>query len=206
MTRVLAILAALPLCLAFGARSAPSDGTCHDPVRLDASASALKEAFNESSGSVRLLFVVDPICPACLRGAEELNRTVLAPNSGDKRLRTFVVHVPVIGAKEIDARRTCKLLTHGQVTHYWDGAGDFGRTLASALALKTKKGDPVYAWDVWLLYGAETKWTDTLPPRPRKMMHQLNALSEGSSYDFFDANEFALQVGSALKNLNSPNQ
>lgn len=150
MTRLAAALVALHLPWGFNALAAPNEGTCQNPVRLDASASALKEAFNDSGGNVRLLFVVDPICPACLRGAEEMNRAVLAPRTSDTRLRTFVVHMPVIGAKEVDTRRTCELLTHGQVKHYWDASGDFGRTLANALELKTKKGEPVYAWDVWL--------------------------------------------------------
>ena len=198
MTRLAALLL-ITLSVAFTALGAPEVGTCQNPVRLDAKASALKAAFNESGSDVRLVFVVDPICPACLRGIEEMNRTVLAPNTGEKQLKTFVVHMPVIGAKEIDTRRTCKLLTHGTVTHYWDDSGDFGWSLSSVLELKTKKGERVYAWDVWLLCGREAMWTDTLPPRPTKMMHQLMALSDGPRKDFFDSDEFATKVEEALK-------
>jgi hypothetical protein len=199
MIRAAAIFLCLSLFSSLQALAEPEkNGSCRKPIRLDTSASALKQAFNESPSSVRLLFVVDPICPTCLRGADDLNRAVLAPNKQDKRLVTFVVHLPVIGGKEIDTQRTCKLLTDGNITHFWDATGEFGRALASALELKTKAGKDVYAWDVWLMYGPDAQWSGTLPPRPRKMMHQLMALSGDASHDFFDANEFALQVEKAL--------
>lgn len=192
-----AALTALVLT-SFGTSASPEDGSCQNPIRLDAEASALREAFNSATGSTRLLFVVDPVCPACLRGAGEMSRTVMEPYGGDKRLAAYVVHLAVIGGKEGDTRRTCELLTHGQVKHFWDPTGQFGRPLAKAVDLKTSKGADVYAWDVWLLYEPRAQWEGVLPPRPIKLMHQLMALSDGSHYDFFDAEAFAKDVAKSL--------
>ena len=63
-------------------------------ANLDDQATALREDFNRAKGAVRLLFVVDPICPGCLRGLDDMNRDLLAATR-DPRLVTFVVHEPV---------------------------------------------------------------------------------------------------------------
>ncbi|MBL0123623.1 MAG: hypothetical protein IPP88_13130 [Betaproteobacteria bacterium] len=184
--------------------SAPTVGSCQTPLLLDKQAIALKEAFNAAKGKVRLLFVVDPICPACLRGIDEMSQDVLTPNAGNAQLATFIVHLPVLGAKEKDTQRTCKLLKSNPANHFWDPQGKFGRTLSSGVELKDKKGKWVYAWDVWLMYGPDAEWTGNNPPKPTLLMHQLNALSEGSQYDFYDSEKFAAQVADALKRAGSP--
>ena len=190
---------------ALAADSAPmSMGTCQAPILLDKQAIALKTAFNEAKGKVRLLFVVDPICPACLRGIDEMSDDVLTPNAGNAKLTTFIVHVPVLGAKEKDTQRTCKLLKANPANHFWDPEGEFGRALASGVELKDKKGKSVYAWDVWLMYGPDAEWTGDNPPKPALLMHQLNALAEGSQYDFFDSEKFAARVAGALKLAGNP--
>lgn len=181
-----------------------SIGTCQVPILLDKQSAALKTAFNAAEGKVRLLFVIDPICPACLRGIDEMSGNVLTPNAGNAKLATFIVHVPVLGAKDKDTQRTCKLLKTNPANHFWDPAGEFGRTLASGLELKDKKGKWVYAWDVWLMYGPDAEWTGDNPPKPALLMHQLNALSDGSQYDFFDSETFAARVADALKLASVP--
>lgn len=61
-----------------------------------------------------MLFVVDPTCGGCLRGMDDLNKDLLA-TTDDPRLRTFVVHVPVIGATEKDVTPAMKLLQNAGV-------------------------------------------------------------------------------------------
>lgn len=141
----LTLLSATVAVISEGA--AAQEGTCDNPISLDGKATALRETFNEAKGDVRLLFVVDPICPTCL---------------------------------------------------IWDPSGDFGRSLSRALDLKNKKGDTVFAWDVWLLYGPSAEWSAPDPPRPRRLMHQLMALSDGSDYEFLDTEAFAKSDREAL--------
>jgi hypothetical protein len=81
-----------------GAGCTHGQGSAGAPVpytMLDDQASQLRADFNGRIGSVRLLFVVDPICPGCLRGLADMNRDLLRGTT-DRRLRTFVVHEPVL--------------------------------------------------------------------------------------------------------------
>jgi hypothetical protein len=153
--------------------------------------SQLRDDFNRAKGSVRLLFVVDPICPGCLRGMDDMNKDLLS-RTGDERLNTFVVHVPVIGAKAKDVVPAAKLLENPHVRHYWNASGEFGRTLAKAVQLKNDK-ETVYAWDVWLLYGPDAEWVRTNPPQPQLLMHQLWKL-EGTQFPKLDSKVFARQT------------
>jgi hypothetical protein len=192
---VAALLMATPIS---AAEPTPAAGGCQSPILLDAEGAPLKEAFNQAKGSVRLLFVVDPVCPGCLQGASKINKAVLERYAPNPRLSSWMVHVPVIGGKEADTKRTCKLLKEGTVTHYWDPKGHFGGLVSNGVDLKDSKGKWVYAWDVWLVYGPDAEWTGKYPPKPMKFMHQLWAL-EDSAFDFFDPEKFAAEVGSALK-------
>lgn len=163
---------------------------------LDDQGSRLRDDFNRSKGTVRLLFVVDPTCGGCLRGMDDVNRDLLAITD-DPRLRIFVVHVPVIGATEKDVSPATKLLRNPHVHHYWNASGAFGRELAEAVGLK--RGDElVYAWDVWLIYGPEATWEGVSPPRPRRLMHQLRALQGSKDFPRLDSEVFAREVNELL--------
>ncbi|MCI0353974.1 MAG: hypothetical protein L0099_02890 [Acidobacteria bacterium] len=169
---------------------------------LDETGSQLREDFNRAKGSVRVLFVVDPICPGCLRGLDDVNQALLA-KTDDPRLQTFVVHVPVLGAKAKDVAPASKLLDNAHVHHYWNPSGAFGRELAEAAGLK--RGDElVYAWDVWLIYGPETIWDGAQPPRPRRLMHQLRALQDSPEFPRLDGEAFAQEVHRLMVQLPPP--
>jgi hypothetical protein len=177
-----------------GTPGATSDGV----VPLDDQFSRLRDDFNRSKGTLRLLFVVDPICPGCLRGMDDMNRDLLA-RTKDARLQTFVVHVPVIGAQAKDVLPAAKLLENPNVRHYWNASGEFGRSLSKAVQLKNDK-DFVYAWDVWLLYGPDAEWTGASPPQPELLMHQLWKL-EGTKFPKLDSKVFAREVQMDLSKL-----
>jgi hypothetical protein len=164
---------------------------------LDDQFSQLREDFNRAKGSVRLLFVVDPICPGCLRAMDDMNRDLLSQTK-DERLKTFVVHVPVLGAKAKDVMPAARLLQNPQVRNYWNASGEFGRALAKAVQLKSDK-ELVYAWDVWLLYGPEAEWAGTMPPQPRLLMHQLWKL-EGTRFQKLDSKVFARETQALVAN------
>jgi hypothetical protein len=176
---------------------------------LDDQGSQLRADFNRNMGSVRLLFVVDPVCPTCLRGLADMNRDLFAA-AVDPRIYTFVVHEPVLGLARLapwlrpaggkDVAKAELLLNNPNVQHYWNPSGAFGRLLSQAVGLKNPEG-PVYAWDVWLLYGPEAKWEGTDPPRPRLLMHQLGALRGSTEFPHFDSHAFAQQVQTLLAQL-----
>ena len=179
-----------------------SQGSAAPPVPytiLDDQASQLRADFNRKAGSVRLLFVVDPICPGCLRGLADMNRDLLR-RTVDARLQIFVVHEPVLGLARYapwlrvsggeDVPKAAQLLENPNVEHYWNPSGAFGRLLSQAIGLKN--GDrQVYAWDVWLLYGPEAQWVGTGPPQPRLLMHQLGALRGSTQFPHLDSQLFA---------------
>jgi hypothetical protein len=176
---------------------------------LDDQGNQLRADFNRNVGLVRLLFIVDPICPTCLRGLADMNRDLLA-GTVDPRIHTFVVHEPVLGLARLapwlrpaggkDVADAEQLLNNPNVQHYWNPSGAFGRLLSHAVGLRNSEG-PVYAWDVWLLYGPEAKWERTDPPRPRLLMHQLGALASSTEFPHLDSRAFAQQVRTLLAQL-----
>jgi len=201
-------------CLAIGlvavvGCSRADDSHANSYTALDDQASQLREDFNRANGSVRLLFVVDPICPTCLRGLDDMNRDLLAGTS-DSRLVTFVVHEPVLGAARVapwlrttashDIPAAAELLHNSHVKHYWNGSAEFGRLLADSVDLKGGNGR-VYAWDVWLIYGPDATWSGAGPPQPLLLMQQLGALRDSSEFPHLDSKVFAQRVRGLLARL-----
>jgi hypothetical protein len=166
-------------------------------IALDDDATQLIRDFNEAKGSVRLLFVVDPTCAYCLRGLDDLNRSLLATTS-DPRLKTFVVHVPVIGATAKDVAPAAKLLQNPHVRHYWNASGEFGRMLAEAVELKNEDGKFAYAWDVWLLFGPDAVCDEAGKPKPHLLMHQLPELKGSAKFPRLDGEVFAREARALL--------
>jgi hypothetical protein len=184
----------VPLATA-GAADVPA---ASDYAVLSDDFSQLRDEFNRAKGAVRLLFVVDPICPGCLRGMDDMNRDLLS-RTKDERLKTFVVHVPVIGAKAKNVAPAARVIENPHVRNYWNASGEFGRALAKAVQLRNDK-ELVYAWDVWLVYGPEVEWTDTTIPQPELLMHQLWKL-EGTKFPKLDSAVFAREVHNRLQAL-----
>ncbi len=137
-------------------------------VVLDESLQQLKDDFNANRGKIRLLFIVGDTCGICLRGMADLNDAFIARAQNDERLLTLVVHVPALGAQEKHVPAAIPLLNGPRVLHYWDGVGKSGIHFAETL-----ETNGMYAWDVWLAYGPDAQWTETVPPKPEFWMHQL---------------------------------
>ena len=170
---------------------------------LDEGAAQLREEFNAAKGSVRVLFVVDPICPGCLRGLDDMNKDLLS-KTNDPHLQTFVVHVPRMTPppKAKDVPEAATLLHNDHVRHYWNPSGSFGEELSQALGLKVD-GEDVYAWDVWLVYGTDAVWDGTSPPKPEYFMHQLWALGV-TDLPRFDSKVFAQRAHQLLASVPNP--
>ena len=181
--------------------SAPLAGSCDHPITISAKDdAALRDAFNRAKGSVRLVFLIDPICPTCLRGLKDLDTDVLSPHASDMVLQTFVINTPVLGATEKDTANTCSIVHNAHVTQYWDPNEELGTLFANGLGMKF--GDKeVYAWDVWLVYGPNAEWTGAVPPKADFLMHQLPDLMGRDGFPFLRAPVFAAEVEKQLKNL-----
>lgn len=205
-----ALMAIGLLSMEIGCTKDPSSAAASVPYTvLDDQASQLRADFNRKIGSVRLLFVVDPICPGCLRGLADMNRDLLQ-GMADPRLQTFVVHEPVLGVARYapwlrasggkDVPKAAQLLQNPNVQNYWNPSGAFGRLLSQAVGLKNGERS-VYAWDVWLIYGPEAKWVGADPPRPRLLMHQLGELRGSTEFPHLDSHVFAQRVQMLLAQL-----
>jgi hypothetical protein len=199
--RILGVAAILIGTLALDAVAQEKAPASQSYTVLDDQGTQLRADFNRATGSIRLLFVVDPVCPTCLRGLDDLNGALLG-RTQDPRLQTFVVHVPVLhpSAQPKDIPPAAQLLHNANVRNYWNPSGAFGNLLSQSVGLKS--GDrQVYAWDVWLIYGPEARWEGAGPPRPRLLMQQLGALRGSSEFPHLDSEVFALKVRGLLAQL-----
>jgi hypothetical protein len=131
-------ITALALVLATAGDAQASNTQALKFTLLDATASQLREDFNHAKGSVRLLFVVDPTCPGCLKGLDDLNKDLLA-GTRDPRLQTFVVYVPKLrpAATAKDVPPAAALLHNPQVHNYWNPSGASGECCRKRSASST---------------------------------------------------------------------
>lgn len=167
-------------------------------VVLDGEDQPLREDFNRDHGFVRLMFLVDPRCPECLRGLEDMGQDVLAKLPKDARVKVYVVHEPVIGGTDKDIATAADLLHTTLARQYWNPSGDFGRQMSKTLNFWNGHRW-VYAWDTWLIYSADATWGAEGPPQPEFLMHQLGGL-DNDKFPFLDSKVFAAKVETMLKN------
>ena len=106
----------------------------------------------------------------CLRGVSEVHHALLATQSGDydvDRLRVYVVWVPKTEGTREDIADVLDLVPDARARHFWDGSGALMAAFNQVLGL----GED--AWDIYMAYGPEARWTGDLPSAPTYWMHQL---------------------------------
>lgn len=163
---------------------------------LSADDQPLKEDFNRDQGFVRLLILVDPICPECLRGLADVGDDVLAKLPKGAHIKVYVVHEPVIGGSDKDIPAAAELLHTTLARNYWNPSGDFGRQMSQVLGL-LHGSSPVYAWDIYMIYPPNDLWRGRDPPQPAYLMHQLPGL-DNQKFPPWDGKLFATKVRDAL--------
>jgi hypothetical protein len=168
-------------------------------VVLDGEDQPLREDFNHDRGFVRLMFLVDPRCPECLRGLEDMGQDVLAKLPKDARVKVYVIHEPVIGGTTRDIPAAAALLHTTLARQYWNPTGDFGREMSKTLNFWNGHRW-VYAWDTWMIYSPNVVWEKGVPPPPSFLMHQLGGL-DNTKFPFLDSKIFAAQVNTQLAGL-----
>ncbi|MGH6876855.1 MAG: hypothetical protein ACREHV_05675, partial [Rhizomicrobium sp.] len=124
---VLALLSGIGAVTLGGCGRAPSAAIASGGYSvLDAGDQPLRAAFNRDTGHVRLMFLVDPICPDCLRGLADMGDDLLSTLPRDARLNVYVVYEPVIGGTAKDIPAAAALLKTSLAHNYWNPTGDFG--------------------------------------------------------------------------------
>jgi hypothetical protein len=178
----------------------PEAATQVDPAlhvaALNAEDQPLRDDFNRDQGFVRLMFLVDPRCPECLRGLADMGDDVLAKLPKGARVRVYVVHEPVIGGTDKDIPAAAELLHTTAARHYWNSTGDFGRQMSQVLGL-LHGSRPVYAWDIYMIYPPNAVWNGKDPPLPGVLMHQLSGL-DNQKFPPLDSKVFAAKVNEIL--------
>lgn len=208
MSRVL-VAVLMSLCATLLAGCGRDDGaavtakTFRNAV-LDAHDQPLRDDFNRDRGTIRLLFLVDPVCPECLRGLADMGDDLLTKLPMGAPVNVYVVHEPVIGGSSDDIRAAAALLRSPIARHYWNPSGDFGREMSHVLGY-WNGARWVYAWDTWLIYPADATWTDSAPPQPVFLMHQLGGLPRNGKFPHLDPDVFAAKVQAMLPSLNAKN-
>jgi hypothetical protein len=160
----------------------------------------LREDFNRDRGDVRLVFLVDPICPGCLRGLADMGDDLLSKLSASAPVKVYVVFEPVIGGQAKDIPAAAALLRSSTSRLYWNPTGDFGRQMSHVLHYWNGHRW-VYAWDTWLIYAPDAAWNGAAPPEPAFLMHQLGGLPHTAQFPHLDARVFAAKVHTMVDSL-----
>ena len=153
----------------------------------------LRDDFNRNRDDIRLVFLVDPICPGCLRGLADMGDDLLSGLSAGAPVKVYVVFEPVIGGQANNIKAAAALLRSPTPRLYWNPTGDFGREMSHVLGYWNGYRW-VYAWDTWLIYPPGATWTDGAPPKPVFLMHQLGGLPRTAQFPHLDGRVFAARV------------
>jgi hypothetical protein len=80
----------------------------------------------------------------------------------------FIVWIPAISGDDYEeAMKSTSVVPDLRARHYWDGSQALGEAFSSVLGLRARM-----AWDVYLLFDSGAHWNGTVPPTPRRWLHQ----------------------------------
>jgi hypothetical protein len=96
-------------------------------------------------------------------------QTEVLSQHADPDLRVYMVWVPKSRGLERDVPAATTQYPDARAQHFWDAPGVLVRAYRDRLRLSED------AWDIYLLYGPEARWTGELPPEPLYWSHQLGS-------------------------------
>ena len=135
----------------------------------------LKEAFKRDRGTVRLVALLSPVCPMCRSGFADVQKVL--KNISDARLKVYIVWLPMFPSDSKEwAQTRSEEFSNKRLSYYWDSERITGKEWQKVLGMKS------VAWDVYLLYGAESQWDKELAA-PDFWMHQLGAVTNAPRLD-----------------------
>ena len=98
-------------------------------------------------------------------------------NIPDDRLRAYIVWLPMFpGDSQEWAKTRSGEFSDKRLSYYWDGNRLTGQQWQKVL------GTSRAAWDVYLLYGADSQW-EKEPAAPDFWMHQLGGVTDAPRLD-----------------------
>lgn len=101
----------------------------------------------------------------------------LLKNISDDRLKVYIVWLPMFpGDSKEWAKTRAGEFSDKRISHYWDSEKVTGKEWQKVLGTKS------VAWDVYLLYGAGSRWDKELPA-PDFWMHQLGGVTNAPRLD-----------------------
>ena len=96
-----------------------------------------------------------------------------------------------LGAEERHVPEAATVMPDPRATHYWDPEMLVGKAYQSYLKI------PEPAWDVWMLFGREARWSEAGPPEPAWWEHQLGGLGLPPERQL-DPDRFAMKAAGLL--------
>lgn len=172
----------------------PAHAQQHTLPVLDQKLDPLRTRFNQDIGKVRLILIVDPTCPPCRWGASEIQKDVLETIHSD-HLAVYVVWIPVLNFQDEvtlqkNGLKESSRVPDSRAIHYTDPSGFAGKQYSAIL--KFPYHSP--AWDVYLAFGADARWGDSVPT-PSSWMYQGGGIEGGRR---LDGSKFAEEVQQLL--------
>ena len=125
------------------------------------------EQFNRSNLKVRVLAILSPTCPDCLRGFEMVK--ILLDEFPCDDLSVFLIWIPMLDEDNFEAAiARSRELSDSRLMQAWDSSRQIGKLFAKTLNLEKT------AWDVYLIYArTESNWDGDGVQSPTFWMHQL---------------------------------
>ena len=150
--RLLPPLLALAILAGLGPSALPAQ-VLEDLRGLD----DLRKRFNASIGSPRLVLLLSPTCPVCVRGAKWVQQSLLEAHP-QQDLRVYAIWFTMVRGDD-RSRWPAQVLDDPRVVHLWDGQRAVGRWYASYPQSRSgSEIDDGVAWDTYFLYGPDASW------------------------------------------------
>lgn len=150
---------------------------------LEGSILPLQSSFNEATGKPRFLALVSPTCGPCLQGATAVREDVI----GEFREAGFpvsLIWIPMLsGDSSAAIEQTAAEFRRDGMQRFADPDRTVGKLVADSLG-----GFKTVAWDIYLFYSPDGKWTDELP-EPTEWLHQLGGYSWATPERYRCSNE-----------------
>lgn len=126
---------------------------------------SVKQEFNASADSERVLLLLSPTCPVCVKGSSVVN-DILKRHTG-RKIRVIAVWEPMLPTDwNRPTSAVLNRLSDQRAIQWWDKQ----HLIAGLLKASATSQNPGCCkrngtlWDVIAVYPPGTKWTESLPP------------------------------------------